>query len=68
MEGWSQLCADEEVERLVLARIEQSGLSAQMKSVVQRAVEKPRVRREDIERTVYSSMASLGGEVAAVEI
>ena len=39
-EGWSELCVDEEVVGLIMAKVEGSGLSAHMKEIVWREVRK----------------------------
>ena len=59
-EKWAHLCLDEGVERLILGRIEGSGLSPHIQSAVQREIEKSRARDDAIEGAVYSSVASLG--------
>ena len=59
-EGWSELCVDEDVEGLILAKVEGSGLSAHMKEMVWREVEKEGVRVGDVEETTYNTTASSG--------
>ena len=59
-EGWSELCVDEDVEGLILAKVEGSGLSAHMKEMVWQEVEKERVRVGDVEETTYNTIASSG--------
>lgn len=63
MEGWPQLCADKDVERLILDRIERSGLSAHVMQAVRREVEKPGVRSGEVESTAYRYIATSGGVV-----
>ena len=60
MEEWSRLCLDADVEQLILQRLEEGGLSAHMSSAVRREVERAAVRNGDVERTVHSSVATLG--------
>ncbi len=57
---WSQLCLDEDVERLILRQIERSGLSAHVRGFVQREVEKPGVQERQVEGAIYSSVSALG--------
>ena len=58
-EGWSELCVDEDVEGLILAKVKGSGLSAHMKEMVWREVEEG-VRVGDVEDTTYNTIASSG--------
>ena len=59
-EGWSELCVDKDVEGLIMAKVEGSGLSAHMKVVVWGKVEKEGLRVGDVEETTYNSIASSG--------
>ena len=63
MEGpspWFGLCVDEDVEHLILAKVEGSGLSAHMKGLVWREVMKAGVRAGEVEHTVYNTITSSG--------
>ena len=57
---WSELCLDEGVEQLILARIERSGLCAHLRSLVQREVEKVGVQEHEVQATVFKSLAAKG--------
>ena len=59
-ESWSELCVDEDVEGLILAKVKGSGLSAHMKEMVWREVEKEGVRVGDVEEATYNAIASSG--------
>ena len=59
-EGWSELCVDEDVEGLILAKVEGSGLSAHIKEMVWREVKKEGVRVGDVEEATYNAIASSG--------
>ena len=59
-EGWSELCVDKDVEGLILAKVEGSGLSTHMKEMVWREVAKEGVRVGDVEETTYNTIASSG--------
>ena len=51
---------DEDVEGLILSKVKGSGLSAHMKEMVWREVEKEGVRVEDVEEATYNTIASSG--------
>ena len=51
---------DEDVEGLILAKVEGSGLSAHMKEMVWREVEKEGVRVGDVKEATYNAIASSG--------
>ena len=59
-ESWSELCVDEDVEALILSKVEGSGLSAHMKETVWREVKKEGVRVGDVEEATYNAIASSG--------
>ena len=54
------MCVDEDVEHLILAKVEGSGHSAHMKELVWREVEREGVRVGEVERTVYNTITSSG--------
>ena len=58
--SWSELCVDEDVEGLILAKVKGSGLSAHTKEMVWREVEKEGVRVGDVEEATYNAIASSG--------
>ena len=51
---------EEVIKGLILAKVEGSGLSAHMKEMVWREVEKEGVRVGDVEETTYNTIASSG--------
>ena len=60
MDDWSLLCKDDRAERLIVSRIDESGLSTHMQRVVQKQIEKPSVQIGDLERSVYSCVITSG--------
>lgn len=57
---WSRLCRSEETERVLLERLECSGLSAHLKQRVQSALDRTSLRPDDVEAAVRRAIAAEG--------
>lgn len=57
---WSRLCRSEETERVLLERLECSGLSAHVKLRVQSAIEHSSMRAADVEDAMHRAIAAEG--------
>lgn len=57
---WSRLCRSAETERVLLERLERSGLAAHLKQRVQSVIERTSLRPDDVETAVYRAIAAEG--------